>query len=258
MNDINLKLDFVKYCLMGLIQDENVLNNIYNNNIYPETDIITNILKNTIIPPSRIEGLDQPINAYTMIGIKRMNNLHNMLDYIRLNNIEGDLIETGVWKGGATIFMKIYCDLYQINKKIFVCDSFEGLPKPSGKFKSDIGDLHYTYENLKVSLDDVKNNFKKFNCLDNNVIFIKGFFSETLPNNDNIKQISLLRMDGDMYESTHDVFYSLYDKVTEKGVVIIDDFCLTGCRDCVNDFRKDNNITSEYTIIDRCGIFWFK
>jgi O-methyltransferase len=257
MEEIKQQLELVKYSLIGLIQDQSLLKDI-TNGIYPTSDKITSILKNTIIPNSRVEGSDWPSNAYSMIGLKRMNNLMDMLDYVRLNNIEGDLIETGVWKGGATIFMKIYCDLYNLNKKVFVCDSFEGLPKPSGKFSSDIGDIHHTYDALKVSLDEVKNNFKNYNCLDDNVVFIKGFFGQTLPNNNEIQKISLLRMDGDMYESTHDVFYSLYDKVVKSGVIIIDDFCLDGCRDCVNDFRKEKNIISEYTVIDRCGIYWFK
>jgi O-methyltransferase len=257
MDNIKQKLELIKYCLIGVIQDEQIINKIYNND-YPSTDELETILKNVVIPEQRLEGLDWPDTAYSMIGLKRMNNLSDMLDYVRINNIDGDLIETGVWRGGATIFMKLYCDLYNLDKKIFVCDSFEGLPKPSGKFSSDIGDVHYTVDALKISLDEVKNNFKNYNCLDEKVIFIKGFFGETLPNNSEIEKLSLLRMDGDMYESTHDVFYSLYDKVSDKGVIIVDDFCLNGCRDCVTDFRRDNNITSEYKIIDRCGIYWYK
>jgi len=255
--EIEIKLEFIKLLLIGNVSDTNIVSNFFEKGEYPDEITINKLLKEPI-NPKRLEGMDEPSNGFTMIGKKRLDNLHKMLEYVRENNIDGDLIETGVWKGGATIFMKIYSDFYGMNKKIFVCDSFEGLPKPSGKFSADNGDLHHTFQSLKISLEMVKNSFKSFFCLDENVIFVKGFFKDTLPNNSQIGNISLLRMDGDMYESTHDVFYSTYDKLSNKGVLIIDDYCLPACKQCVSDFRLDKNISDEINIIDRCGIFWIK
>lgn len=255
--EIELKLEFIKLLLLGCVSNEKLVLDFFSSNTYPDYHTINQLI-NEPIPFKRIEGSDEPQNGFTMIGKKRLDNLHKMLEYVRENNIEGDLIETGVWKGGATIFMKIYSDFYNMNKKVFVCDSFEGLPKPSGKFIADKNDMHYTYQSLKISLEFVESAFKSFFCLDENVVFIKGFFSSTLPNNDKINKLSLLRMDGDMYESTHDVFYSTYHKLTDNGVLIIDDYCLNGCKECVIDFRRDNNINDEINIIDRCGIYWIK
>lgn len=257
MNEIIIKekLDFLKYILLGCVVDKNHLNLFFNEGIIPDKNILEKIIE---VPTNRIEGMDEPVNGFTMIGLKRLENLHQLLDFVRINHIEGDLIETGVWRGGATIFMKYYCKLYNLDKKVFVCDSFKGLPPPSGKFEADYGDLHHTYKSLSVSLQDVKSNFSLFDCLDENVIFIEGFFGETLPDNHNINKISLLRMDGDMYESTHDVFYSLYDKVVDGAPIIIDDYCLAGCKKCVHDFRESKKITSEIKNVDRCGIYWFK
>jgi O-methyltransferase len=253
---IEKKLHFIKQILLGTVTEKLHVDKFLNEGILPEDVILENIIH---VPTQRIEGSDQPEHAFTMIGVKRLDNLHKMLDFVRKNNIKGDLIETGVWKGGATIFMKLYSDLYGLNKKIFVCDSFEGLPPPSGLYPSDNGDQHYTYKNLCVSLETVKNNFEYFDCLDENVIFIKGFFKDTLNNNEQIGEISLLRMDGDMYESTHDSLINLYDKVSDSGVIIVDDYCLNGCYDCINDFIKNN---SEKNInlhkIDRCGVYWIK
>jgi hypothetical protein len=191
-----------------------------------------------------------------MIGLKRLDNLHKSLDYIRENKISGDIIETGVWRGGACIFMKFYCDLYNLNKKIFLADSFEGLPKP--EIIQDKNDTHYTIDFLKVSKEEVMNNFELYKVLDENVIFIKGWFSDTLFNNEKITQLCLLRMDGDMYKSTMDVFMSCYNKVVENGIIIVDDYCLPSCSNAVGDFRKENNIENPITIIDKCGIFWKK
>lgn len=252
-----LKIEFLKYLLIGRIGDLNVEDNWFKNGIFPDEEFIINVI-NTPIDDIRLEGLDWPKDAITMIGLKRINNLHKMLDYVRENNIEGDLIETGVWRGGSVIFMKLYCQIYNIDKKVFVCDSFEGLPKPSGRFDQDDGDTHYQHNELAISLEEVKNNFRKYKCLDDKVLFIKGFFSETLPNNGLIEKLCILRMDGDMYESTYDVFYSCYDKLVKNGVCIIDDYCLSGARLCTEDFRKSKGINDPINVIDKCGIFWIK
>ena len=251
------KLNFLKFVIIGRHGNNGLGQRWIDTGEFPTKEQI-NQITSAQVDHLRLEGLDWPKDAITMIGLKRMDNLHKMLDYVRENNIEGDLIETGVWKGGATIFMKLYCDIYGLDKKVFVCDSFEGLPKPSGKFSQDAGDNHYTFKELAISLEEVQNNFRKFKCLDDKIVFIKGFFKDTLPNNEQIQKLSLLRMDGDMYESTHDVFYSCYDKLVDKGVCIIDDYCLKGAKDCTTDFRTIRNITDPMTTVDRCGIYWIK
>ena len=255
--DNKKKIDFLKYVLLGRVNKSKLVENWEKSSEFP-SDFEIDEITNSEIDNLRLEGLDWPTDALTMIGLKRLNNLHQMLDYVRENNIDGDLIETGVWKGGATIFMKLYCDIYNLNKKIFVCDSFEGLPKPSGKFIQDNGDIHHSFKELSISLEEVRSNFKKMNCLDDNVIFIKGFFGETLPNNDKIKKLAILRMDGDMYESTYDVFHSCYDKLVSNGVCIIDDYCLNGAKLCVHDFRKEKGIEDPIITIDKCGVYWIK
>lgn len=250
-----LYLEFIKRVLTDTLNDEEIKNNFFKNKEIPSDLTIQKILS-TPISNERLNGLDWPENAHTMIGIKRLNNLHFCLDKIRLNNIGGDIVETGVWRGGASIFSKIYCNLYKLDKKVFVVDSFEGLPFP--EHHEDFGDKHYEIDYLKVSLDEVKNNFLLYNCLDEKVVFLKGWFSNTLPNNKEIKNIALLRMDGDMYKSTMDVFNSCYHKVTDFGQIIIDDYCLPTCKRAVEFFRTENNITNPFTIIDNCGIFWEK
>lgn len=252
-----MKLEFLKYVLIGRTGNATLVNNWHDKGLYPEESIIKEMISNPM-DQHRLEGLDWPEDGLTMIGLKRMNNLHEMLDYVRKNNISGDLMETGVWKGGATIFMKLYCDLYGMDKKVFVCDSFAGLPKPSGNFKHDEGDTHYTETKLAISLEQVQNNFKLFKCLDDKVIFIQGFFGETLPNNELVEDLAILRMDGDMYESTYDVFHSCYDKLVDRGVCIIDDYCLKGARECTHDFRQEKNIQSPLVKVDTCGVYWIK
>ena len=256
MENINLKLNFLKRILTDSL-NSTVYDDFFSFG-YPNDKIINEAMSHPI-EHNRMEGFDSPLRGHTMVGLKRLNNLHDMLDYIRINEIDGDLLEAGVWRGGVTIFMKAYLDFYKIDKKVFVCDSFEGLPKPDlEKYPRDIGDMHHTYNHLKISLDDVISNFSIYGLLDDKVKFIKGWFSDTLHNNDEIKSLSMCRCDGDMYGSTMDVLTNLYDKLSYNSVIIIDDYCLSNCVQAVSDFRNEKNIHNNIEVIDNCGIFWFK
>ena len=255
MENIKLKLLFIERVLTDTVADSTTVNNFFMNGIFPTEEVMEKIIQQTV-SEDRLHGRDWPQFAHTMIGLKRLNNLHTSLDYVRTNNIEGDFIETGVWRGGASIFAKKYFDLYGMNRKVFVADSFKGLPPP--QVKEDAGDPHHTIDFLRVSLASVQENFRMYGALDENVIFLEGWFEDTLPNNSQIQKLSVLRMDGDMFKSTMDVFDSCYHKVVKGGRVIIDDYCIPNCKNAVEKFRSDNSFTEEVTVIDQCGIFWTK
>jgi O-methyltransferase len=111
-------------------------------------------------------------------------------------------------------------------------------------------------KNLAVSLDEVKNNFSRYGLLDQQVIFLKGWFKNTLPDA-SIHQIAVLRMDGDMYESTIDALNNLYSKVSVGGFVIVDDYnYIDSCKQAVNDFREAHGIQDEIITIDWTGVYW--
>ena len=209
---------------------------------------------------NRINGADWPANAFTMIGLKRLNNIEFCINSILDDNIEGDLIETGVWRGGATIFMQAMLKLNGVeNKKVWVADSFRGLPKPDIKnFSQDKGLNLYKIKLLNVSLEKVKQNFEKYNLLDENVIFLKGWFKDTLPNAP-IEKLSLLRLDGDLYESTIQSLQYLYPKLSVGGYVIIDDYnSIVNCKQAVIDYRSNNQINEKIIEIDAEGVYWRK
>lgn len=181
-------------------------------------------------------------NSLTLISWEGIESLHKcILDTL---NIEGDFIETGVWRGGMCILAKSIYDSLNSKKRVFVADSFEGLPKPDPKYPKDKNDTHYLSEYLKVSLPEVQKNFEQFNCLDEKVIFLKGWFKDTL-HDERIEKISILRLDGDMYESTWDSLTALYHKLQPGGYCIIDDYFHYGCREAIHDFRIQNNINEE-------------
>ena len=211
-------------------------------------------------PNLREYGWDWPSMAHTMIGQKRMSNIRQLLEQVLANNVPGDLIETGVWRGGACIYMRAILMAYGISDRtVWVADSFQGLPPPNPeKYPADEGDEFSTYSELAVSMEEVKTNFERYGLLDGNVAFLKGWFKDTLPEAP-IDRLAILRMDGDMYESTIDALDNLYHKVSTMGFVIVDDYrVVEGCRKAVDDFREQHAINDPLVEIDGVGVYWQK
>lgn len=209
----------------------------------------------------RERGLDWPAYAESMIGLKRMENIEFCVKDTIQNNIPGDLIETGVWRGGSVIFMRALLKVAGVTDKIvWAADSFEGLPKPDEeKYAADKGDNHHTLSDiLAISEEEVRNNFKKYGLLDDQVKFLKGWFKDTLPTAP-IEKLSVLRLDGDMYESTIQALDALYPKLSVGGYLIIDDYgVVPGCKKAIMDYRQQHNLTEEIIDIDGSGAYWKK
>ena len=210
-------------------------------------------------PDERMHGEDWPAEAETMIGLKRLDNLQNCIEDAMRSGVPGDLIETGVWRGGATIFMRAVLKAHgETQRLVWVADSFEGLPLPdTQKYPGDSG--NWTSEVLRylaVSMDEVKANFAKYDLLDDQVRFLKGWFKDTLPKAP-IEKLAVLRLDGDMYSSTIEVLNALYPKLSVGGYAIIDDYnSVPACKKAVDDFRREHGIKEETRSIDREAIFW--
>lgn len=205
----------------------------------------------------RVQGMVWPSQAHTMIGRPRLDNLQFCVDSVLAKGVAGDLIETGVWRGGASIFMRaILAARDERTRRVFVADSFEGLPRPDpAKYPHDRWCVYHTFKNLAVSLEDVQSNFKSFGLLDDQVVFLKGWFKDTLPTAP-IKQLAVMRLDGDMYQSTTEALEALYPKLSAGGFCIIDDYGLEGCKLAVDDFRGKYGITAPLVKIDWSGVFW--
>lgn len=205
----------------------------------------------------RMLGRDWPARAHTMIGLKRLDNLETCVETVLREGIPGDLIETGVWRGGACIFMRAILKVHdEHGRRVWVADSFKGLPPPdAANYAPDAGDTHYTHDFLAVSREQVESNFSRYGLLDDQICFLEGWFKDTLPNAP-IERLAVIRLDGDMYESTIQVLETLYDKLSPGGFVIIDDYMLKPCAQAVHDFRRIRNITDPIQDIDGVGAFW--
>jgi O-methyltransferase len=215
-------------------------------------------LEKTADASKRLSGMDWPPDAETMIGLKRLRNLRECVRTVIEDEVLGDLIETGVWRGGACIFMRGALIAYGDQTRcVWVADSFQGLPKPNAnKYAADSGDDHWTLnEYLGVPLEQVQSNFARYGLLDDRVKFLKGWFSETLPTAP-IERLSILRLDGDMYESTTDAISALYPKLSIGGFVIVDDHHIPACRSAIHDYRAAQGITDPMIEIDDNAVYW--
>lgn len=209
-------------------------------------------------PSARAEGKDWPPSAETMIGLRRLDNLETCIRDVWARGVPGDLIETGVWRGGASIFMRAALRaLGDTERVVWLADSFQGLPKPKeDQYPADDGDACWKEPVLAVSVDEVKANFAKYGLLDDQVRFLVGWFADTLPSAP-VERLAVLRLDGDMYESTMVALRSLYPKLSPGGYVIVDDWgAVPACRSAVEDFRRDHDVDEPIQEIDWTGVFW--
>jgi O-methyltransferase len=209
-------------------------------------------------PQRREDGRDWPTRALTMVGLKRLDNLERCVTTVLRERVPGDFIETGVWRGGASIFV---CGVLRAHgetrRHVWLADSFAGLPRPDGeRYPADTGDTLFEEHSLAVSLDEVKHNFACYGLLDDRVHFLPGWFRDTLPTAP-IEQLAVLRLDGDLYESTIVALESLYTKVARGGFVVVDDYgALAACRAAVDDYRREHGIVEQLHEIDWTGVYW--
>lgn len=230
-----------------------VLNYIYFD--MPEVDYDTRPTVNETIVGQSSLTFEQ-----TMVGLRALNYIEKLGKDIIQNKIPGDFIETGVWRGGATIFMRALLKVYGItDRTVWVADSFQGVPPPNPTlYPADTGIYLNLFPFLAVPMESVMKNFEHYGLLDNQVKFLKGWFKDTLPTAP-IDKIALLRMDGDLYESTMDTLTHLYPKVSIGGYIIVDDFgAVPACAQAVYDYRAAHGITEPIYYMDWTGVYWQK
>ncbi len=205
------------------------------------------------------------ISRYAYSTRKTIQSTYDLSRYVIDAGINGDFVECGVAAGAQIMVMK-----YAIGneRKIYAFDSFEGIPLAGENDTSQpgIGAIkHNAKTPLKErlissgitvhSLDNVIKNFNDVGISTDNIVFIKGWFQDTLPLTKEIDKIAILRLDGDLYESTMVCLEYLYPKVVSGGVVIIDDYALDGANKAIHDYFREN--MPEMILVDG-GVVYFQ
>ena len=211
------------------------------------------------------------IMPYSLVGIGGLETTYLLTQKVIKDKLEGDLVELGVYKGGCAglIGMAAYSDdsNFGMEKTLWLFDSYEGLPDPTEDDYLDDG--AETGEHVRPlpkgsclgTLDEVKwLLFEKLKLPEAKIEFVKGWFQDTLPvHKEKIEKISLLRLDGDWYESTKVCFEHLYDKVVPGGAVIIDDYLSCyGSKKAVDEFLSNRGLSIDLTMDGRGGCYFLK
>lgn len=196
------------------------------------------------------------VSPYSMTSRQRIDALYDSMEYIRNNNISGDYVECGVWRGGNILGIIKYLEHYDsVENNIWLYDTFSGMTKPdsvdidfNNKKAEDILEQVFCL----ASLDDVKTVLSEVSYPKGKIKYVVGDICETLLNKDNVPdRISLLRLDTDWYSSTKVELEILWDKLEVGAPCIIDDYGhWQGCRKAVDEFLDTLPIKYEIEKID--------
>ncbi len=190
---------------------------------------------------------------YTMVSYRGLCNLYELAMLVEKNKMEGCFVECGVWRGGCAAVMAYVVRRFGSKRKIWLFDSFRGLPDPTendGQWVRDAagGNMREIFTNINwclASREDVIHIFSSLGLYDtNNIMIVEGWFQDTLPEFKNkVGPIAILRLDCDWYESTKCCLGNLYNNVICGGYVILDDYGSNqGCKKAADEFLNTQKI----------------
>jgi O-methyltransferase len=206
----------------------------------------------------RFEGRNFPVLGHTMVGVRRLDHLQECIETVIREDVPGDLIEAGVWRGGCSIFMRAVLRVNGVEgRNVWLADSFEGHPPPRPDlYPADRGTGFERWEFQAVSLQEVLQNFENYGLLDSSVRNLKGRFNETLACAP-FPELALIRLDAVSYGSTIEALRLLYPKLSPGGFVVVDDYGASPqCRAAVDDFRREHDVHGELRFGDWTSVCW--
>jgi len=195
--------------------------------------------------------------GYTLVGRKRLDHLQSCVEQVLVDEIPGDFLEAGVWRGGCCILMRAILEAHGCtDRNVWLCDSFQGLPRSTKEADRSYQMSADRLPFLAVTENEVRDNFRRFDLLDEQVKFIPGWFEDSLKSAP-LDQIALLRIDADLFSSTTDVLTHLYPKVSRGGWVVIDDYeILPPCKEAVDTYRNEHGVSEPIRAIDQQAVCW--
>jgi O-methyltransferase len=211
------------------------------------------------VDPGTRDGKVWPPRALTMVGEARLENVWWCVERVLDDAVPGDLIETGVWRGGVVAWMRAVLNSRLAgDRTVWAADSFAGLPRPDAAYPADAGDGHHTIGVLSVPRAVVERNLARLGLL-GGVRFLEGWFADTLAVAP-IEKLAVLRLDGDLYGSTWEALDALYPKLSPGGFAIVDDYESHPhqCGAAVRDYRARFGISDPIVPVDWTGVYWRK
>lgn len=191
------------------------------------------------------------VEEYTMVSPSRLAALERGVRAVVREGVPGDVVECGTARGGSAALMALWLKRLDSPKKVFVFDTFEGLPPPTAEDPDFERAVQFTGL-CRGELDEVKDLFRRLGVLDR-AVFVKGKFQDTLPTFE-APPVALLHLDADWYESTMVCLNHLWDRVSPGGIVQLDDYgSWEGCKKAADEFLAARGVTEAPRYIDRQG-----
>jgi cephalosporin hydroxylase/glycosyltransferase involved in cell wall biosynthesis len=202
---------------------------------------------------------DTPIHPFTTVGRDRLDHLQGLLDVVRTESVEGDLVTCGADRGGIGVFLRGYLEAYELlHRQVWVADAFrDEWPERIVPGESEVEAEDEPARPQHVGLNLVRQAFARFDLLDDRVRFLQGDFAATLPGAP-FEKLAALHVATDTYDDTRAVLDSLYDKVTLGGFVVVDNNHLDDCRRAIEEFRVERGIVDPIERVGWAGAFWRK
>jgi O-methyltransferase len=298
----DLYIDLVKRAVINVLYEDHA--------VWYFDDDYNRVMDNRFDLRRRLQGMDLPNEAHTMVGLERLNHLQTCAERAIRDGVPGDFVEAGVLRGGAAILLRAILKAHAVtDRRVVACDTFMARkPMPTGlgfraglrvlrllatirnrawrrrlffALQKRLGDQRsfpvvsdpsdqmvdgtmFMVRNLDVmqaprdrtSLAAVRSHFARYGLLDDQVLFLEGFFSETLPKA-GLTRVAILRLDGDTYESTRDVLETTYAKLADGGFCVIDDYySFPDCKRAVDEYRAQHGIVDTIHKIDKHAVYW--
>ena len=212
----------------------------------------------------RVVRIIERVRAFTMTSPERLHSLIRAVEYVVRNDIPGDVVECGVWKGGSMMAVaSTLLELGTVDRALYLFDTFEGMTSPEeldrtfrGDRASDLmatADREQSWIWAVSALDEVKAAMDKVGYDRDKVVYVQGDVADTLPRSAP-PTISLLRLDTDWYKSTWHELEHLYPRLSVGGVLIIDDYGhWEGARRAVDEFIEAKGLRLFLSRIDYTG-----
>ncbi|MDA3851229.1 MAG: class I SAM-dependent methyltransferase [Spirochaetaceae bacterium] len=187
------------------------------------------------------------ISGFTMISVERAYSIYQSILYLINNKIHGDFVECGVWRGGASMLAAmIYQKKIKDLPELWLYDTFSGMTEPGEEDIIAVSGEAVSKRSPQgwwaVSMEEVQQNLLSTGYPKDKLHFIKGDVSDTLKSS-KPKEISLLRLDTDWYESTRQEMEILYPLLNTKGILLLDDYGhFKGARKAVDQYFKGQNL----------------
>lgn len=238
-----------------------------------EVKSVFHLLKRGCDDEELIKKIISALAEFTMITYDGLCSLFHQIKFCEVNQIEGDFVETGCWHGGGIGFMAL-ANRYLASKPrvLHAFDSFQGIPEPG------VNDpIEWIENNLGLKADHCKGRLRPVNKIDaprsslerlllkdigypsEYLKIHEGWFQDTVPiASTEIKKIAILRLDGDLYDSTQVCLEYLYPLVVKGGFVIIDDWSLSGARKAVEDYLEKINFKPYIHHVDATVRYFLK